>query len=387
VQVITQTAAAMPGRIRAACRALGLPRSTFYRRSRPIPKVFRRRQVPRALTAQEMQTVLDVLHEQRFADLSAAEVHAMLMDEDVYLCSERTMYRILAANNEVRERRKQRRKTHYTAPELLATRPGMLWSWDISKLRGPAKWTYYHLYVIIDVYSRYVVGWMVAPRESAALAERLIRETCRRQGVKRDELTLHADRGSSMRSKPVALLLADLGVTKTHSRPYTSNDNPYSEAQFKTLKYRPDFPQRFGCIEDARNFCQDFFAWYNCEHRHSGLQMLTPHAVHHGDEDKVLAGRAATLQRVHSAHPERFVRGAPAIKKLEREVWINKPKAAAVPVPGAPPAASHPPIATPQRAHCAQAGSSAAEPAQRTLDAVEHCAPTVELRGNSSLIC
>jgi putative transposase len=330
------------------------------------------------LTQAERQAVLSVLHEERFAELSPGEVHAMLLDEGRYLCSERTMYRVLAANAEVRERRRQRRHTHYAAPELLATGPRQLWTWDISKLRGPAKWTYYHLYVIIDVYSRYVVGWMVAERESAALAERLIEETCRRQGVGRGQLTIHADRGSSMRSKPVALLLADLGVTKSHSRPYTSNDNPFSEAAFKTLKYRPDFPDRFGSLEDARSFCSDFFAWYNLEHRHSGVQMLTPHDVHLGHADRTLARRADVLRAVHAARPERFVRGAPRVRPLEREVWINKPKSAAQPVPGAgaPPEASHPPIASDKRADGAQAESGAAQPAKRTLDAAEHRAPT-----------
>jgi putative transposase len=330
------------------------------------------------LTQAERQAVLNVLHEERFAELSPGEVHAMLLDEGRYLCSERTMYRVLAANAEVRERRRQRRRTHYAAPELLATGPRQLWTWDISKLRGPAKWTYYHLYVIIDVYSRYVVGWMVAERESASLAERLIEETCRRQGVGSGQLTVHADRGSSMRSKAVALLLADLGVTKSHSRPYTSNDNPFSEAAFKTLKYRPDFPDRFGSLEDARSFCSDFFAWYNLEHRHSGVQMLTPHDVHYGNADRTLARRADVLRAVHAARPERFVRGAPCVRPLEREVWINKPKSAAhpVPVPEAPPEASHPPIASHQRADGAQAGSSAAQPAKRTLDAAEHRVPT-----------
>ena len=364
----------------AMCDALGVKRSTYYRRM--APKVYGprpRRRHPRALTAAEWQAALKVLHEERFAELSPGEVHAILLDEGRYLCSERTMYRVLAANDEVRERRRQRRRTQYAAPELLATAPRMLWTWDISKLRGPTKWTYYHLYVIIDVFSRYVVGWMVAERESAELAERLIEETCRRQGVNPGELTLHADRGSSMRSKPVTLLLADLGVTKTHSRPYTSNDNPFSEAAFKTLKYRPDFPDRFGSLEDARNFCSDFFAWYNLEHRHSGVQMLTPHDVHYGRADQTLAQRADVMRAVHAAHPERFVRGAPQVRALQREVWINKPKTATqtVPGPGAPPEASHPPIASDKRADGAQAESSAAQPAKRTLYAAEHRVPTV----------
>lgn len=364
----------------AMCDAVGLHRATYYRRVAPKAHGPRpRRSHPRALTAAEWQAVLNVLHEERFAELSPAEVYAILLDEGRYLCSERTMYRILAANDEVRERRRHRRRTQYAAPELLATGPRMLWTWDISKLRGPTKWTYYHLYVIIDVFSRYVVGWMVAERESAELAERLIEETCRRQGVEPGKLTVHADRGSSMRSKPVALLLADLGVTKTHSRPYTSNDNPFSEAAFKTLKYRPDFPDRFGSLEDARSFCSDFFAWYNLEHRHSGVQMLTPHDVHHGRADQTLAQRADVMRAVHAARPERFVRGAPQVRALQREVWINKPKSAAQPVPGpgAPPEASHPPIASHQRADGAQAASSAAQPAKRTLYAAEHRVPAI----------
>jgi putative transposase len=388
VQIVSNVAKNGASSTAGMCAALGLVRSTYYRRV--VPKAFgprERRAHSRELTQVERQAVLDVLHEERFAELSPGEVHAMLLDEGVYLCAERTMYRILAANAEVRERRRQRRHTHYAAPELLATGPRQLWTWDISKLRGPAKWTYYHLYVIIDVYSRYVVGWMVAERESAVLAERLIEETCRRQGVERGHLTVHADRGSSMRSKPVALLLADLGVTKSHSRPYTSNDNPFSEAAFKTLKYRPDFPDRFGSLEDARNFCSDFFAWYNLEHRHSGVQMLTPRDVHYGHADRTLEQRADVMRTAHHAHPERFVRGAPRVLPLQREVWINKPKTTVngVPGPAAPPEASHPPIASHQRADGAQVESSAAQPAKRTLYAAEHRVPAVITNEGSML--
>ena len=191
---------------------------------------------------------------------------------------------------------------------------------------GPAKWTYYYLYVILDVYSRYVVGWMLAHRESAALAERLIRETCERQSVAPGQLTVHADRGSSMTSKPVALLLADLGVTKSHSRPHVSNDNPFSESQFKTMKYRPDFPDRFGSIEHGRAHCDDFFAWYNAEHRHGGLELVTPHDVHHGLAAARLQARDSVLAAAFAARPERFPRGAPSAGVLPVEVWINKPK-------------------------------------------------------------
>jgi putative transposase len=255
-------------------------------------------------------------------------VYAKLLDEQKYLCSVSTMYRVLHAYREVRERRNQLRHPPYAKPELLATQSNMLWSWDITKLLGPAKWTYYYLYVIMDVYSRYVVGWMVAERESATLAERLIAETCAKQGIAPGQLTIHADRGSAMVSKPVAFLLADLGVTKTHSRPHVSDDNPYSEAQFKTLKYRPDYPERFGSPADARTWCQQLFRWYNNEHHHSGLKLLTPADVHFGRAESVLAKRQAVLQAAYAAHPERFVKGAPVSPALPDAVWINPPKPA-----------------------------------------------------------
>ena len=267
--------------VRAACETLGVAPASYYRWRRPRASSGARVS-PRALSAGERKEVLDVLHDPCFVDQAVGEVYATLLDEGRYLCSERTMYRILEANEEARERRNQLRHPNYAAPELMASGPNELWSWDITKLKGPAKWTYYYLYVILDVFSRYVVGWMVAQRESAVLAERLIGETCKRQGVSEGQLTLHADRGSSMRSKTVALLLSDLGVTKTHSRPYTSTDNPFSEAQFRTMKYRPEFPGRFGCLQHARSFCGPFFGWYNNAHRHGALAMLTPHDVHHG---------------------------------------------------------------------------------------------------------
>jgi putative transposase len=271
-----------------------------------------------------------VLHEPRFVNLAPAEVYATLLDEGRYLCSERTMYRMLAAHQEVGERRNQLRHPHYAAPELLARRPNELWSWDITKLLGPAKWTYFYLYVMLDVFSRYVVGWMVAHRESATLAEQFIRETCARQGIERDQLTLHADRGPAMTSKPVAFLLADLGITKTHSRPHVSNDNPFSEAQFKTLKYRPDFPARFGSIQDARAQGHIFFPWYNTEHHHAGLGLLTPADVHHGLAEQRVASRATVLAAAYTAHPERFSAGQPHPPARPTEVWINPPK---IPVP------------------------------------------------------
>ncbi len=270
--------------------------------------------------------MLAELHSERFVDASPAAVYATLLDEGTYLCSERTMYRVLAARDEVRERRAQRRHPIYAAPELLATAPNQLWSWDITKLKGPAPWTYYHLYVVLDVFSRYVVGWMVAPRESAVLAERLIATACERQRILPGQLTVHADRGAAMTSKPVALLLADLGVTKTHSRPHVSNDNPYSEAQFKTLKYRPDFPARFGALEDARCHSGAFFRWYNTAHRHSALGLLTPHDVHHGRADAKRAARTAVLAAAYAATPERFVHRVPTPPALPTAAWINPPK-------------------------------------------------------------
>jgi|JI9StandDraft_1071089.scaffolds.fasta_scaffold69762_1 putative transposase len=327
MQIIAATSA-IDG-IDATCDALGVCRASFFRWKQP--KVYgprHRLPPPRALVPAETRAVLDVLHEDRFADLAPAAVYATLLDEGRYLCSPRTMYRILAAHDEVRERRAQCRRAHYAAPELLATKPNQLWSWDITKLKGPTPWRYFHLYVIIDVFSRYVVGWMVAPRESATLAEKLIAATCARQGIQRGQLTVHADRGSSMRSKLVAQLLADLGVAKTHSRPHVSNDNPFSEAGFKTLKYRPGFPDRFGSLEDARAYCADFFAWYNAEHYHSGLGLQTPEAVHAGRAQTVVDERTTVLAAAHAAHPERFVRGIPRPAAVPTEVWINKPTSA-----------------------------------------------------------
>jgi putative transposase len=313
--------------IAPACAALGLPTATYYRRIGPKSPPEPRPSPPRKLATPERATVLEILHEPRFLDLAPAQVFAQLLDEDRFLCSERTMYRILAENQEVRERRDQLRHPHYAAPELLATAPNQVWSWDITKLLGPAKWTYFYLYVILDIFSRYVVGWMVAHHESAALAKKLIEQSCRRQGITPGELTLHADRGPSMTSKPVALLLSDLGVTKTHSRPYVSNDNPFSEAQFKTMKYRPNFPERFGSIQDSRGFGHVFFPWYNTEHRHTGLGLLTPHEVHYGLAEKRVESRARVLAAAYAVHPERFVAGLPRPPALPTQVWINKPTA------------------------------------------------------------
>ena len=345
---------------KAACEAVGLPRASYYRgrpvaqqhvceRSEPAPASGegglgeqsassmpsalvgsqpreRRQQQPRALTEAERAVVLEVLHSERFVDAAPATIYATLLDEGRYLCSEATMYRLLRERGETGDRRRHATHPAKVKPELVAPAPNTVWSWDITKLHGPAKWTYYYLYVILDIFSRYPVGWMVASRESAVLAERLIAESVRKQQVDRGRLTLHADRGSSMASKPVAFLLADLGVTKSHSRPHCSNDNPFSEAQFKTLKYRPDFPDRFGCIEDARVFCDRFFGWYAHEHRHSGIGLHTPADVHYGHAHAIREARGHVLDAAHAAHPERFVRKAPEPPKLPGTVWINKPQ-------------------------------------------------------------
>jgi putative transposase len=269
--------------------------------------------------------VLGVLHAERFWDAAPATVYATLLDEGTYLASVSTMYRLLRQQGETGDRRRHATHPARVKPELVATAPNRCWSWDITKLAGPAKWTWYYLYVILDVYSRYVVGWMVAAREAAALAERLLAEAIAAQGVEPGRLTVHADRGTSMTSKPVALLLSDLGVVKSHSRPHVPDDNPYSEAQFKTLKHHPRFPERFGSIADARAFCQGFFSWYNAEHRHSGIALLTPADVHHGRADQITAARAVVLDGANAAHPERFVRKPPQPPRLPAAVWINKP--------------------------------------------------------------
>lgn len=281
----------------------------------------------RALQPTEKAEVRQVLNSERFQDQAPREVYASLIDEGKYLCSWRTMYRILDENQEVRERRNQLRHPNYAKPELLATQPNQLWSWDITKLLGPAKWTYYYLYNILDVFSRYSVGWLIAERESANLAEELIAATCVRQSIQPGQLTIHADRGSSMSSKPVALLMADLGVTKTHSRPHVSNDNPFSESQFKTLKYRPDYPARFGCPADARSWAAEFFRWYNYEHHHSAIGLLTPADVHFGRAQTILNQRQQVLQAAYLKNPARFVKGPSTSAPLPLAVWINPPKA------------------------------------------------------------
>ena len=313
--------------IAPACRALGVSRSTFYRRQRPAPGRQQPRPTPaRALSEIERKRVEDTLASQEFVDRSPAEVVATLLDQGRYPCSERTMYRILAANHPVKDRRNQRVHPRHAKPELVATAPNQVWSWDITRLLGQQTWTYYYLHVPLDLFSRYAVGWMVADRENAALARRLIEETCLKHGIAPDTLTLHSDRGAPMTSQGTAQLLARLGVTRSLSRPQVSDDNPYSEAPFKTLKYHPGFPGRFPGQDAAIAFCRSFFPWYNTEHCHAGIAMLTPDAVHHGRASDLLQTRRRTLREAAwNRHPERFVGGQPKHAQLPQAVWINKP--------------------------------------------------------------
>lgn len=323
----------------AACSALAMNRSFVYRhrmRIRPnestVPRA--RPRPPLALSDAEQQLLLGILDSDRFVDTAPASIFATLLDEGRYHGSVRTMYRLLAANDQTRERRNQRVHPVYSKPELLAVRPNEVWSWDISKLKGPFKWNHYHLFVIIDIFSRYVVGWMIAERESAELAEQLIAETVEKHNILPGTLTLHADRGTSMRSKTVAELLVDLQVTKTHSRPHVSDDNPYSESQFKTLKYRPDFPARFGSIQDARAHCHQFFYWYNNVHRHSGIGLMPPEAVHYGRDELLTQQRTSTLQAAFLANPHRFKGVEPKAPVVPTAAWINPPKERSGSTPG-----------------------------------------------------
>ena len=316
--------------IKAACDALQVPRATYYRyhaaEDQSVAEDVQRPLPPLAMNPEQRQIVVDILHSERFCDDTPYEVFATLLDEGNYHCSIRTMYRILEAEHgHVKERRKHVQRPNYVKPELLATAPNQVWSWDITKLKGPVKWTYYYLYVILDIFSRYVVGWMVATCERSALAKRLIQESCTKQEIVKGQLTVHADRGSSMKSKVVAHLLSDLGITKTHSRPYVSDDNPYSEAQFKTLKYCPSFPDRFGSIQDARAFCQQFFVWYNKEHHHSGIALMTPEQVHYGLDKQIYQHRSKVLAGAFEKYPNRFKGKMPVPKSPPPAAWINKP--------------------------------------------------------------
>jgi len=316
--------------VQVACAMMAVPRSSYYQAQKPVsekPGLTRERvKSSRALSDEECETIWALLDSERFMDHPPRQIYATLLDENVYHCSVSTMYRLLRQHDEVRERRNQRQHPTYNKPELMATKPNQLWSWDITKLRGPYKLCYYYLYVILDLYSRYVVGWMIAEKESAQLAQQLISESCHTQGIKPDQLTIHADRGGPMIAKTMAELMIDLGIAKSHSRPYVPNDNPFSESQFKTAKYRPDFPGQFGSVQDARLWGRSFFPWYNHEHHHTGLKLLTPADVHFGRDKVVIAQRQAVLNTAYAQHPERFVKGQPLHPALPEAVWINPPQ-------------------------------------------------------------
>lgn len=314
-----------------ACRVLGVSRASYYRWVRStFPGSSIAGNVgaahPRALTGEQRQEVRDILNSERFRDMSPRQVYATLLDDGIYLCDWGTMYRILRDHNEVRERRRGHKRKQYKKPELLATGVNQLWTWDITKLKGPRTWLYFYLYVVIDVFSRYVVGWMLADRECQHLASQLLSESCHKQCIEEGKLTIHSDNGPAMKSKTVAQMLVSLGVAKSHSRPYVSNDNPFSEAQFKTVKYHPSFPERFGGEEEAWEFCRGFFEWYNCEHYHSGMNLLRPHDVHYGLAEEILERRQTVLDQAYVRNPERFVRGRPSAGQLPEAVWINPPK-------------------------------------------------------------
>jgi putative transposase len=307
-----------------------MPRATYYRLLKP-PKVggvlsIRKANSHRSLSHEEAGKVLDALHEIRFADKSPAQIYAQLLDEGKRLCSISTMYRLLRSQKEVRERRSVQSRHSYERPELLATGPNQVWSWDITKLKGPGKWDYYCLYVIIDIYSRYVVGWTLHEYESAELARTLIETSCERQKTHNSGLIIHSDRGTAMTSKTVAMLFTELGISRSLNRPHVSNDNPFSESHFKTLKYQPTFPRRFGSYLDARAFCQHFFDWYNNEHRHSGIALMTPSTVHYGRADECNDQRQMVLNKAFVRNPERFVKGLPRTLHLPEAVWINPPE-------------------------------------------------------------
>jgi putative transposase len=312
---------------RAACAAVGRPRATHYRRQAPPrPKSTTPRQAPpNKLTDEERGQILAVLRSPRFVDLSPAQVFHIVWDEGTYLASVSTYDRLLRVTGEVHERRRQATHPPRVRPELVARCPLVVWSWDITKLKGPKRGEYYDLYVVLDIFSRYVVAWCVAPSESGELAKELIADAVARHEVPPGQLTVHADRGSSMTSNAVVELLAFLGIARTHSRPHVSNDNPFSEAQFKTLKYCPAFPERFGCIEDARAFCATFFTYYNHEHRHSGIGYHTPASVHYDTAAEVRASRAATLDAAYTANPARFRHRRPQPPELPTVAWINEP--------------------------------------------------------------
>jgi putative transposase len=315
--------------LKRACEVLGVPRSRIYRARQPRPAAQPRSLPVHALSLEERVQVRETLNSERFMDKAPRQVYAALLDEGRYLCHWRTMYRILSAHHEVRERRRLRRHPYYKKPELLATAPNQVWSWDITYLRGPHKWEHYPLYTVLDIYSRYVVGWMIAEVESSDLARQLIAATTKKQEIQPDQLTLHADNGAPMRGKPLSQLLVDLGITKSHNRPHTSDDNPFSEAHFKTMKYRPDYPDRFASLAEAQVWARTFFTWYNEQHYHSGLNLFTPASVHFSEETAVQQQRQAVMLTAYAAHPARFVRGQPLVKGTPAAVWINPPLASA----------------------------------------------------------
>lgn len=318
--------------IRAACEMLGVPRSAHQRSHSPVvpprPVVGLKPTSWRGLSVVERQAVRETLNSERFQDQSPREVYATLLDEGEYRCHWRTMYRVLDEHDEVRERRHQRRRTVYRRPELMATQPNSVWSWDITAMRGPAKWQHFWLYVIIDIFSRHIVGWLIADQISAELAEHLINTACVQQHIQRHQLTIHADNGGPMQAKSVAQLMIDLGIAKSHSRPHVSDDNPFSEAHFKTMKYRSDYPQRFDAIDHARAWMREFVDWYNHHHHHTALALLTPATIHAGQTQAVLARRQQVLDLAYARHPQRFIRHPPVVQCPPAAVWINPPKSA-----------------------------------------------------------
>lgn len=309
----------------AACVTLGVSRATYYRAQQPKSEPKPRPKPARALTDEERAHVLTTLDSETFMDRAPAQVYAKLLEDGEYLCSERTMYRVLAEHDQVRERRAQRRHPEYVKPQLVATAPNQVWSWDTTKLPGATKGTYFTLYVILDIFSRYIVGWQVTKSESATIAQELIDACCKQQSVTRGQLTIHADRGSPMVAKSTAQLYVDLGVAKSHSRPHTSNDNPYSESNFRTLKYRPEMPEQLGSLEHARQVVRALVDWYNDDHYHVGLALLHPVDVHYGRAGAIIVARQRVLDEAHTRHPERFVRGRPVQKSPPSAAWINPP--------------------------------------------------------------
>ncbi len=364
-----RTLAAQVG-VGRACAALGVPRSSYYRFLKP--KVTSRTRVtratpPRALTADEQATVRDVLNSERFVDATPRTIYHRLLEEGRVLCHWRTMYRLLQADDASRERRAIRRQRTYVKPELLATAPNQVWSWDITLLRGPRPGVWYRLYVVLDIFSRKVVGWLVAEHEAAELAEQFLADACLREGIAPKQLTVHADRGPAMIAQTVAETLSEFEVACSHSRPSVSNDNPFSEAQFKTMKYGPRYPDRFASLDDAERWVASFVTWYNTEHHHSGIGFLTPEQHHRGEGSAITAQRQVALDAAYAAHPERFVRGRPMAPRIPTAAWINPPTAT-IGSSAAPASSPNPP------------GGQGSQPPPRPLDAQ---AGSVILPGNT----